>query len=563
MVPRRAMLATKNRAGREVIALLITALFLVACGPPGPRALLRGKSLLESGKTAEAIEQFRTATTLMPTNAAAWNYLGVAFHRAGQWTNAAESYSRALRFDRDLLEVRFNLGTLWLDMNRLDEAKNELFSYTSRRPDEAIAWVKLGTAQLRGGELVAAEKSFREALRVENKNVAALNGIGLVQAQRNRPREAVESFTAALAIQTNFPPALLNLATIQQQLNNRTEALKWYRHYLALQPRPADWDAVRAIVETLEPAAAPPVASSSPVAPTNAVRQTSVSQPVRAPVVRSAPVTASNTTVQASVRNVTNAAPPARAVEKTVSSLQPEPKPVANASTPPPGETVKLSPDSAIKPIASETVTSRLDSSSTNRVVNRSEPVKPSSPPPVSSQTVTKNESDRYAYRSPQVPPPGDRASAQQALLQGQNEHRARRTAEALQFYRRATQLDGSYFEAYYLLGTAAYELRSFSTAAAAWEMALAIRPESSDARYNFALTLKAAGYLRDAVAELEKLLALHPDEARAHLILGNLYGEKLKDVPRARQHYQRVLQLDPRNPEAQNIRYWLVQNPG
>jgi tetratricopeptide (TPR) repeat protein len=135
--------------------------------------------------------------------------------------------------------------------------------------------------------------------------------------------------------------------------------------------------------------------------------------------------------------------------------------------------------------------------------------------------------------------------------------------AEAIQFYRRATQLDESFFEAHYALGLATFQTRNFKAAAAAWEAALAIRPDSSDARYNFALTLKAANHVAEAAQELEKLLALHPDEARAHLTLGNLYAEQLANKPRARRHYQRVLQLDPRNPQAQAIRYWLVANPG
>ena len=37
--------------------------------------------------------------------------------------------------------------------------------------------------------------------------------------------------------------------------------------------------------------------------------------------------------------------------------------------------------------------------------------------------------------------------------------------------------------------------------------MALAIQPDSADARYNFALALKAAGYAVDAVNELKKIL--------------------------------------------------------
>jgi tetratricopeptide (TPR) repeat protein len=137
------------------------------------------------------------------------------------------------------------------------------------------------------------------------------------------------------------------------------------------------------------------------------------------------------------------------------------------------------------------------------------------------------------------------------------------RDAEAFQFFRRATQLDPTYFEAYYCLGLTSFKLRNFQSARTAWENALRLRPNDADARYNLALTLKAAGYAKEAAEELEKLLSVHPDEARAHLTLGNLYADQLRDIPRARKHYNRVLQLDPRNPQAQIIRFWLVANPG
>ena len=156
-----------------------------------------------------------------------------------------------------------------------------------------------------------------------------------------------------------------------------------------------------------------------------------------------------------------------------------------------------------------------------------------------------------------------NRRSAEQALATGQQLQRSGKLAEALQSYKRATQLDEGYFEAQYCLGLAAFESRSFKVAAGAWEKAIAIRPDSADARYNLALTFKAEGRFQVAADELEKMLALHPDEARGHLTLGNLYAEQLRDVTRARKHYGKVLLLDPRNPQAQAIRYWLVANPG
>ncbi len=100
-------------------------------------------------------------------------------------------------------------------------------------------------------------------------------------------------------------------------------------------------------------------------------------------------------------------------------------------------------------------------------------------------------------------------------------------------------------------------------SALASYEQALAVQPDSVDARYNFALALKAAGYAPDAADELKKILAANPDEVRAHLALANLCAQELHDPAQARQHYQKVLDLDPTNPQAADIRFWLVANPG
>jgi len=107
-----------------------------------------------------------------------------------------------------------------------------------------------------------------------------------------------------------------------------------------------------------------------------------------------------------------------------------------------------------------------------------------------------------------------------------------------------------------------AYRLGDYKQSLPAYEVALAIQPDSVVARYNFALALKAAGYVTDAANELNNILAANPNDVRAHLALGNLYAQQLHDVPQARAQYQKVLQLDPRNSQAADIQFWLSSNP-
>jgi len=578
------MFVTRNRVSLNAVLLLMVVCFVTACGPPGPRALLQGRKLLEAGETEAAVKELKTAVSLLPTNAAAWNYLGLAYHRAGLSTNAIDAYSRAIKLDRELLEARFNLGCLLLDENRLDAAKTEFTAYTLRRGTEPEGWLKLGLSHLRGRDAGNAEKCFREALRLETNNVEALNGLGLAQLQRNRPREAAGSFASALEVKPDYRPALLNLATVShQQLNDPAQALRRYREYLALQPPAADWDSVNAIVRALEQPT--PVAQPMRTPANNPISNAIPSVVTLTNQSKSSTQQAAATKTAAVLKPLSNS----EAVKPVPSPAMTAPPPIATRPTP---EVVKLAPEPVIKPGSAESKPSIANSNSPPRPItsatnsppkterrgflSKLNPFKSESKPAATNQastgmavsamverTSTSTASGRYAYLSPAAPKAGDRREAEAVLTQGQQAQRADRNVEAFQFFRRSVQLDPSYFEAYYCLGLTAFKIRSFQTALTAWENALALRPNDSDARYNFALTLKAAEYPRDAADELERLLSLHPDEARGHLTLGNLYADQLRDIPRARKHYNKVLQLDPRNPQAQAIRYWLVANPG
>ncbi len=561
MVPRATMVATKNRVATALFFLLTAAVFVTACSPPGPAALMKGKKLLDAGKTEDAIVELKTAVTLMQTNAAAWNYLGVAYHRAGLLTNAMDAYSQALRFNRDLLEARFNLGCVWLDQNKPDAAKTEFTAFTLRRPNVIEGFIKLGTAQMRTRDLAGAEKSFRDALKINATDVEALNALGMVAAQLSRPRDAAEAFTKALKQQPDYRPALLNLATVQHhQLNDRAEALKRYRDYLALQPRESDWDAVSAIAKSLEPTTAAPAQP----------RVQPAAQPIAA---------TTNTNITRPVATVTP--------KPVATTPPPAVRPIQTQTAPPPApEVVKLAPEPVIKTSPEDSRAVLTSSAVTNAPVKTAsgngthgtyatKEAKPEQKGLLSKLNPFKRDaklnatpvaatiSPRAANESSAVSRSADRKSAEQALATGQQLQRTGKLAEALQSYKRATLLDENYFEAQYCLGLAAFESRSFKVAAGAWEKAIVIRPDSADARYNLALTRKAEGRFQNAADELEQMLSLHPDEARGHLTLGNLYAEQLRDIPLARTHYNRVLQLDPRNPQAQAIRYWLVANPG
>ena len=168
----------------------------------------------------------------------------------------------------------------------------------------------------------------------------------------------------------------------------------------------------------------------------------------------------------------------------------------------------------------------------------------------------------RYTYFNPRKPATGDRTAANGAFTKARLLEQDEKWPDALQWYQQSASLDPAWFEAQYNTGVLAHRLRNYALALPRYEMALAVSPDSADGRYNFALALKAAGYVPDAAEQLKIMLAANQKEVRAHLALANICAQSLRDNAQARTHYQKVLELEPNNPQASDIRSWLFANP-
>jgi tetratricopeptide (TPR) repeat protein len=637
----------KIKSVRGMSWLIALALVLSGCTPAGPRAFMKGKRCLDRGDAAGAVTQLKRASTLLATNAAAWNYLGVACQRAGQGDEAANAYQAALKYDHDLVEAHYNLGSLWLEQNRADLAKTELTAYTLRRPNDANGWLKLGFAQLKAGDLLPAERSFSTVRSLKTNEAEAYNGLGLARLQAGKSREAAQFFAAAVQARPDYGVALENLGTVNlEYLHDTKAALASYQACLNLTPRMANYAEVKNLVASLvqsdaaatvmapavivkpaaptpppEPKPKPPVAvvpHPAPVEHTEPEEAPAVNaSPRPAPVVPSEPSASvpavahtvhppaepANTSLPRTNRpshpTLAAAAKPKPAATNVVAPVEPLEAPMPAEETPrhgfwhrlfkgdtPSTNSAKRFREDTSVPEAAPESTPQSSSQSSPASASQSAPATAPQPQPdtapASSRASlpndemagTKPESKpaepkpqpaayipRYTYVTPAKPAVGDRQSAQGGFTRARMAEQDENWVEAEQWYQMAADTDPSWFEAQYNSGVIAHRMRNYSAALPRYEQALAIQPDSVDARYNFALALKAAGYALDAAEELRKILAADPNEVRAHLALANLCAQALHDIPQARQHYVRVLDLQPDNPQAADIRFWLSAN--
>ena len=237
----------------------------------------------------------------------------------------------------------------------------------------------------------------------------------------------------------------------------------------------------------------------------------------------------------------TNAAP----ILDVTSNAIPKVKPTAPSSTP----LKKPTPLSA--PTASAAPSQPSPAAAAAKAAPRTDLVRTQRPAP-----------PRYARRAVGLLPAGDRSVAETHFQQGLGAHQRRDLVTASAQYRRATEVDPTFHEAFHNLALVAMDQGDLSLALLACEQALLIRPSDAETRRNFASALKQARYPQDAAEQLELYLAAKPTDSAFHLAAAGLYAGELDDPVKARTHYESVLALEPSHPQAGAIRGWLASHP-
>jgi tetratricopeptide (TPR) repeat protein len=599
------------------LAFLLTA----GCTPSGPNALLQGEQLIRVGRFPQAIAKLKIATAALPHHAQAWNHLGLAYHGARQYPEALAAYRQALFLDADLAAARFNLGSLLMEQNNPAAAVPEFTSYTILRPGAAAGWLSLGLAQFQARQTALGAPALNTALKLQPVNPEAWNALGLIASEKNKHSEALACFTSALRCQTNYAPALLNRAIVlHQYAKNHPLALQIYREYARLNPPPPNLSQVQDIIVQLEQEMAPvtsrmgaPLATSSnpaavlkpgtnqaipntlatPIAGATAAARTNAGTnwvlAPNAPRKNLPPVAVSRTNVGP---NLTLESPASRKTAAPTSFVKTNAaaNPVLELSPPPTNATLAATASRTVTNLLTDSRKPEATAHAAPAVSVKNEVAVPSKEPiasekPSPSVTFTQTVAEAaagihppqaprqaaartipglatYPYRSPAVPPQGDRVKAVQLLKEGVQLQRDGHWNESVAAYQKASEADPAFFDAHNNLGMAAQAAGLLPQALLEYEIALAIDPASVNARYNFAIALQKANYPRDAALELERLLATRPADGRVHLLLANLYARELRQKTLARSHYRQILELDPQNDQAPAIRAWLAANP-
>lgn len=199
-----------KREGKLDEAVRVLARAVGKRNEPDARVQL-AELLMESGRTAAAIEQLRLVLRDRPNHAAAHGALGLALVAQSRGQEAAKHLARCVELDPKQVSARMHLGVLLAREGKLDEARAHLEQVVKAAPQWSTARYNLGSVLARQNRLEEARCAFAEAVCLDPKDANARNTLGQVLLELGEREQAAEQFRRALQIAPGLESARENL----------------------------------------------------------------------------------------------------------------------------------------------------------------------------------------------------------------------------------------------------------------------------------------------------------------------------------------------------------------
>jgi tetratricopeptide (TPR) repeat protein len=197
--------------------------------------LMLGSLYGELGRLPEAVGLLQHAARIKPDDAAAGLVLAHIYRATGD-TERAVSTLEQLSDTAEDAEVLYTLGTLEEEAGNRGHARSLFDRAIELSPDEAGCWLAAGSFRMNDGEYAAAEKAYREVLRLEPGNSLAAGFLSVALTQLDRIAEAEQLLRGALATDSGNPDLHYFLASLLRHQGMGAEALESCEQALARAP---------------------------------------------------------------------------------------------------------------------------------------------------------------------------------------------------------------------------------------------------------------------------------------------------------------------------------------
>ncbi len=227
------------------LTVLVAALMLLwGCAPANQNRqeaqthYALGVSYLREPNVTAALREFLKAVELDPRNADLHEVLGQTYHLKNAYPEAEKHYLEAVRLSGGDPSYYNNLGALYLDMQRWDDAV-EYFRLAAgdllfAQPE--VAFTGAGTALLEKGKPLEAIEYFQQALEKNRRYAPAHLHMGRAYQALSRPGPAIDSFLEATRIDAGYAEAYYQLGLAYMKRKDDGKAREAFAKAISLRP---------------------------------------------------------------------------------------------------------------------------------------------------------------------------------------------------------------------------------------------------------------------------------------------------------------------------------------
>ena len=229
---------------KRVLLCVLSVLLLTACSTE--KSMFKKAQILEDkGEFEKAIQAYSAIIKKNPENYAALASRGLLFERlpakdlqtARKNKELAErDYLRAVGLNYFRPELLNNLGALYLDQGRYEEAIFYLNQALAHRPQYFMALLNRAMAYSQKGDMTHALIDFSRAEELDDQNPLLYLNRGLAQYASGYYTAAVSDYTAMSALDPENPRAYLERGRAFIKMDYFQDALDDFHQAIALRP---------------------------------------------------------------------------------------------------------------------------------------------------------------------------------------------------------------------------------------------------------------------------------------------------------------------------------------
>jgi Tfp pilus assembly protein PilF len=166
--------------------------------PAGPE-VDRAVASIKAGDYRSAKAALDKALEKDPKNAIATYYLGVVLENTGDKAGAEKKYKDALALSPGLAEAAINLGAIYLDAGKWDDAIAVSHAGLAKRADDPALHANMALALQNKGDKVAALAEYERAVKVVGDNAQLRLAYGQLLLETGNKEKAATELRGAIA----------------------------------------------------------------------------------------------------------------------------------------------------------------------------------------------------------------------------------------------------------------------------------------------------------------------------------------------------------------------------